>query len=145
MLLAWVLAMGPSVLLVAAAAGVAELAGVAWRSRPDTDPSLSWFDWTGAVLLAPLAETWLLGVMLWPIRVVARKPFHAALIAALVWGALHGLLAWIRFFGSAWSFFVFSCAYLAWRRRSYRHAFIAAAVPHALLNATVMIFVALAD
>ena len=42
------------------------------------------------------------------------------------------------FVGTAWSFFVFSCLYLTWRRVSFRHAYVAALVPHMLINGTVM-------
>jgi hypothetical protein len=53
---------------------------------------------------------------------------------------LHALLDPLWFFGTVWSFFVMSCAFLGWRKCSYRRAFIAASVPHVLINLTVMTF-----
>ena len=69
------------------------------------------------------------------------RPGIVAGISAICWGLLHGLKAPLWFFGTAFSFFVFSCAYLWWRQVSFRHAFAAAALPHALINATVMTLV----
>jgi hypothetical protein len=43
------------------------------------------------------------------------------------------------FFGTAWSFYVFSRGYLAWQPVSYKHALGAAAVPHALVNSSALL------
>jgi membrane protease YdiL (CAAX protease family) len=94
----------------------------------------STLEFFGIVVFAPIAETLLLAATLRTLRWMSAKPLHAATVAALLWGALHAALAPLWFFGAVWSFFVFSCAYLAWRTRSFMHAFAAAAVPHALIN-----------
>jgi hypothetical protein len=72
----------------------------------------------------------------------AHRNFVAA-TAAILCGLAHGTYGLLWFFGTAWSFFVFSYGFLAWRKVSYLHAFVAAAAPHALLNATVFGFLAL--
>ena len=65
-----------------------------------------------------------------------ERKFVVAGVSALLWACLHGLFTLLWFFGVAWSFFVFSCAFIAWRKHSFRHGFIAAWVPHALNNMT---------
>ena len=58
-----------------------------------------------------------------------------AAVAGLKMG--HSVVPW--FFGTVWSFYVFSLGYLAWRPVSYKHALGAAAVPHALVNASALL------
>jgi len=68
-----------------------------------------------------------------------------ATLSALVWGCLHGLadpLFFGKFFGTVWNFFVYSCAYLAWRKVSFAHAYVATATPHALHNLIIFLIVA---
>jgi membrane protease YdiL (CAAX protease family) len=95
------------------------------------------------VLFGPIAETLLLALTLKVLLRATTKPLFAAAVSALLWGALHATKGALWFFGPAWSFFVFSCAFLGWRQRSFLHAFAAAAVPHALINLSVMAFLAL--
>jgi hypothetical protein len=100
--------------------------------------------WTalGAVVLAPLVETLALAALLHLLG-LGFKPWPVvAAISAALWGVLHGVVAAGWFFGTVWSFFVFSAAYLAWRRNSFRDAFLAAALPHAFLNSIVMLILA---
>jgi hypothetical protein len=85
-------------------------------------------------------ETLLLAFVLNILSNWIKPKLPVAAISALLWGGLHGLYAPIWFFGTVWSFFVFSCAFLAWRERSFRAAFVAAALPHALVNLTVYLF-----
>lgn len=88
------------------------------------------------VVLAPLVETLLLAAGLWLLQLGSKRPLFVAGTSALAWGALHGIPG---FFGAVWSFFVFSCAYLAWREESFAKGFLAAAVPHALVNLSVFL------
>jgi len=93
-----------------------------------------------AVVVAPVVETALLGLLVRGLLKLSSRPIFVATISALTWGALHGAFGLLWFFGTVWSFFVFSCAYIGWRERSSREAFIAAAAPHALVNLVVMSF-----
>lgn len=74
------------------------------------------------IIVAPVLETLLLALGLWLLSFVTRNPLRQALGSCLLWAALHSsaALAW----GPVviWPFFVFSSAYLAWRRRSRWHA-----------------------
>jgi membrane protease YdiL (CAAX protease family) len=110
---------------------------------PERSPSTKFF--VGAVLIAPIIETLLLSILLEVLIRLRNQPIQVAVTSALLWGVLHGSFGALWFFGSVWSFFVFSCAYLGWRRQSYRHACIAAALPHAMVNLTVFIALALAS
>ncbi|MBA3929886.1 MAG: hypothetical protein C0521_09920 [Xanthomonas sp.] len=96
----------------------------------------------GAVLLAPLVETWLLSLTLWFLVRFEWSTLTTAALAGLVWGGFHALLAPFWFFGTFFGFFVYSCCYLVWRQRSYRHGFLAAALPHGLQNLLVVVLVA---
>ena len=60
----------------------------------------------------------------------------------IAWGCLHALFGTLWFFGTVWSFFAFSLAYLIGREHGFFRAFIAAAVPHALVNLTVFVGIA---
>jgi hypothetical protein len=96
----------------------------------------------GAVVVSPITETLLLGLMLAMVSKLSSRVPLVAFAAAMFWGALHGAFGAMWFFGTAWSFFVFSCAYLHWRQLSFGKAFLAASVPHALINSAVMISLA---
>lgn len=88
----------------------------------------------GSVFFAPIVETFLLAGLLKILSKVSSHPVFIAAYAAIIWGGLHGLFGILWFFGTVWSFFVFSCSFIAWRKSSFKHAFIAAAIPHALVN-----------
>jgi hypothetical protein len=53
-------------------------------------------------------------------------------------GGFHAAFGVIWFFGTVWSFLVFSCAYIGWRPVSFKEAFLAAWIPHVLINLTAM-------
>lgn len=96
----------------------------------------------GSVVIAPIVETFLLAGLLKILSKVNPRPFFIAAYAAVVWGGLHGLFGILGFFGSVWNFFVFSCSFIAWRKLSFKQAFIAAAVPHAFVNLiAILVFV----
>ncbi len=105
--------------------------------------SVGWVHFIGIVVFSPVAETALLLVMLRLLRRAGLSPAAAALVAALTWGCLHALLFPMWFFGTVWSFFVFSCAALAWQGKSVAHAFWAAALPHATINGAIFGVVAI--
>jgi|GEM_PF-608526 len=135
---AWPIALIPSVLLFVLASGLLALAGVSLESiaPPAREVSVSTF--LGAVIFAPIVETLVLIGGIKILGCISSRPVVVAMMSALVWGILHGIFGALWFFGAVWSFFVFSCAYLAWRDRSFKAGFIAASVPHALVNLTAM-------
>ncbi|GAB3755875.1 hypothetical protein [Lysobacter olei] len=110
----------------------------------DSDPSSMWLEVLETVAIAPLVESLLLAGMLAMLTSWELSRTRAAVIAALLWGVMHGLKAPMAFFGPAWGFLVFSAGYLMWRPVSFRHAFAAAAIPHALYNGIVMVVDAVA-
>jgi hypothetical protein len=88
----------------------------------------------GFLFCSPVFETIALGFTLWALSHVTQDFIKRALMAAVIWGILHsiqapawGLVVW-------WPFFIFSCAFLAWRRVSWVHAFLAAALLHFIQN-----------
>jgi hypothetical protein len=92
-----------------------------------------------AVLVAPLIETLVLGGVLRLLEFATRRRQILALLSALLWGGAHAWFHPLWFFGTVWSFYVFSRGWLAWRPVSYKHAFAAAAVPHALVNSSALL------
>lgn len=138
---AWPVAMVPSLLLAAAALVLLPALG-AWSPSPSsTPPTMSLGRFASSTILAPLIETLVLSAMLEALGFSQRGLLRAAAvkagIVAAIFALLHGWVALPWFFSTVWSFFVFSCAYLRWRQRSWDAAFLCAVVPHVLLNLTV--------
>lgn len=91
----------------------------------------------GMLVLAPVGETLLLALGIWILSKITKRRLLLAVMSAFIWAGLHlfttgpvGAGALLRL----WPFFLFSCSYLAWRRRSWLHAFWAASLLHALHN-----------
>ena len=113
---------------------------------PETrEVEISVLDFVGMVIFAPVVETFLLSGLLAFLSMLNKSILVMATISACIWGVLHGLIAPVLFVGSAFPFFVFSCAYLTWRPRSYWHGFAAAALPHAMQNLLAFLMVWLAE
>lgn len=74
------------------------------------------------VIVSPVIETLFLGFGLWLLSFVTKKPLVKAVVSCVLWAGLHSLAASLWGLVVLWPFFVFSCAYLAWRRRSWWHA-----------------------
>lgn len=74
------------------------------------------------VIVSPAIETLLLGFGLWVFSFVTKKLLRLALASCILWAILHSLEAPMWGLVVVWPFFVFSCAYLAWRRKSWWHA-----------------------
>jgi hypothetical protein len=140
---AWPYALIPSITLAAIAAAVVSVVGIPIESVVPTRDDLSLRSAFGAVVLAPVIETCLLALGLRLLSKFVDRPIFAATISAVMWGLLHGLFGTLWFFGTAWSFFVFSCGFIAWRSQSFKAGFIAAAVPHALVNVSAILLGAL--
>lgn len=142
-LFALALALIPSIILFSVVYGILIIAGIDISAIKPPGRSATPDQLFGTILFAPIVETLLLAL---GIRILCRFISGAvgvAMISALIWGLLHGMLAPLWFFGTVWSFFVFSCAYLAWRQRSFWHGFSAAALPHSLINLSAMVAIAL--
>lgn len=92
------------------------------------------FGWLETVVQAPVLETFLLALFLTIAGRLLRRAWVLAAVSAVLWGLLHGSISPLWFLPAGWSFFVYSCSYLAWRRHSLTHAILAAAIPHALVN-----------
>lgn len=91
----------------------------------------------GIAVAIPVSETLMLAGLLRILTWLRLPFFKAALLSATLWGLAHGVFDLPSFF-SAWAaFFIYSCAYLSWRRRSLFLALSAAAIPHMMQNAIV--------
>jgi hypothetical protein len=137
-LLAWLVALLLSLGFVNLVHGLLWLLDVDATVFQAPDRQATFKEFFGTVAFAPLVETLLLGALLWVLSLMSRRPRFVAVASSLLWGALHGAFGLIWFFGTAWSFYIFSVSYLAWRPQGWRHAFVAAALPHALINLTAM-------
>jgi membrane protease YdiL (CAAX protease family) len=136
-LLLFPLALIPSAALTSLVQWLLGLAGMKVAAVAATARSATVARAIAAVVVAPVAETFLLAGCLRILTALTASRGRAAAISALIWGCMHGLFGFLSFFGTVWSFFVFSSAYLNWRERSFARGYIAAAVPHALVNLTV--------
>ncbi|HUQ12514.1 MAG TPA: hypothetical protein VM146_19565 [Steroidobacteraceae bacterium] len=92
-----------------------------------------------ATVVSPVTETLVLGAVLRLLEFVTKNRQWLALLSALAWGGAHAWFHPMWFFGTVWSFYVFSRGWLAWRPVSYKHAFGAAALPHALVNSSALL------
>ncbi|MBN2595033.1 MAG: hypothetical protein JXA81_16125 [Sedimentisphaerales bacterium] len=86
------------------------------------------------VIIGPLLETLLMGGGLWILSFITRRQALLALISAFIWAVMHSLLAPAWGLVVMWPFFVFSCSYLAWRKRSWWHAILVTSCIHAFQN-----------
>lgn len=137
--LAWHVALIPTILILLAAhtlfaASGADVQALQKPAREIAQRSL-WI----TLVVAPLVETLILAVVVTLLARFIRNANLVAAISALAWAGLHATFYPLWFFGVVWSFFVFSRGYLAWRPVSYKHAFGAAALPHALVNSSAML------
>lgn len=112
-----------------------EFAGVNPAKFSPPPDSLSIADAFGSIIFAPIVETYLLAVLITIISSFISNKIHIAVISALLWGSFHAIFGLLWFFGPAWAFFMLTCAFIAWRQKSFKHAYFAAFVPHVLNNA----------
>lgn len=90
------------------------------------------------VLIAPFYETLILAVLVWVIRKFRANDQITVLAVTIIFGLLHTSGAPLRFFSGAAAFFVFSNAYVSWRKRSFFRGYWAAALPHFIFNSALM-------
>jgi hypothetical protein len=86
------------------------------------------------VIFCPVVETLLMALGIAVMGLFTRKKVMLAMLSAVVWGLLHSLASPGWGLIVCWPFFVFSCAFLAWRPKSWLKALWAAACIHALQN-----------
>lgn len=86
------------------------------------------------VIIGPLLETLLMGGGLWILSFITKQQVLLALISAFIWAVMHSLFVLAWGFVIIWPFFVFSCSYLAWRKRSWWHAILVTSCVHAFQN-----------
>ena len=139
-LIAFPVALVPSIVLLGSVALVlgALVVQVEILLPPETEVSVGAA--FSAIVVAPLLETPLLALLLALLGKFSNRAGFVASASGVLWGIAHGVFGALWFFGTAWSFFVMSCAFLHWRKQSFAQAFIAAAVPHALINFTMMLW-----
>ena len=106
---------------------------------------ISFVDVLGTVFFAPTVETLLLSVGVNNLLKTQLKPLQIATISAIIWGCFHAIFGPLKFFGTVWSFFVLTCSYMAWMKVSPRCAFLAAAVPHSLVNALLVTYLLVSE
>ena len=135
----------PAVALVSSAILLLEVSGIDTAEFRAPDRFLTFREFLGMVVFAPLAETALLMGLIEGLLKLSKRPVFIAIVCGLLWGAAHAFFGLLRFFPSTWAFFVFSCAYLGWRQRSPRQGFVAAVVPHALNNLAAFALLAVLD
>jgi hypothetical protein len=88
----------------------------------------------GLVVISPPLETLLMGGVLWILSFITKRQVRLAVMSAFVWAGVHSLIAPAWGLGVIWPFFVFSCSYLSWRRRSLWRAILVTSCVHAFQN-----------
>ena len=136
---AWHVALIPSILIVLAAHAWFSTAGVDVKGLQKPAVDIATRNLWIATVVAPVIETLVLGGVLRLLEFATKRRQVLAVVSALAWGAAHAWFHPLWFFGTVWSFYVFSRAWLAWRPVSYKHAFAAAALPHALVNSSALL------
>ena len=128
----WLIGFVPSVILaiVLSAAGV-----LTEESGPDLSgdlhPGVMFF---AIVVVSPVLETLAMGVVLKLLSLLTRRRSTLAVMSCLVWAGLHSLASLPWGLTIVWPFFIFSCSYIGWRRRSWLHAVFITCVIHFLQN-----------
>jgi hypothetical protein len=143
--LAFPLALIPSVTLVGVVASLFTLFGQSSDGMWPAERELTVVRAISMVLVAPIIETFVLAALLRLLSAICKNPRLVAAISAMLWGTLHGISGPMWFFGTVWSFFVFSSLYLTWRQVSFKHGYAAAMIPHLLINATAMVTLAISE
>mgnify|MGYP001217207214 CR=1 FL=1 len=116
---------------------IAMILGVSGIITEETGPefkgsSIGLFIWL--VIIGPPLETLVMGGGLWILSFITKRPVRLAIISAFIWATVHSLIAPAWGLGVIWPFFVFSCSYLGWRRRSWWRAILVTSCVHAFQN-----------
>ncbi len=97
------------------------------------------------VVFAPVIESVVVTFFLYLLAKIHHNVFFLTISSGILWGILHGLDESVRFFGTFFSFIIFSASYLLWRKRSYWFGLAAASIPHMVVNACVVVIVLLSE
>lgn len=98
------------------------------------------------VIFAPIFETFILVIFIFILNSIIKLNLYISIITGLVFGLLHGFISVpIHFFGTAWTFFALSAAFLSWKKYSLFKAYFAALLPHSLVNLSSLILVFFTD
>jgi membrane protease YdiL (CAAX protease family) len=122
----------PSILLAFAVTGLFAQAGPQFEDLDPRVPVL--FVFIVIVVFSPVTETLLMSLFFFILSFFIKSRLIQAIVSAILWAVLHstlspawGLVVW-------WPFFVMSCAYLTWRKKSWIKAVWVTACIHALQN-----------
>ena len=137
-LFAFPVALLPSIVLLWLARTALTAIGIDTELIAEPDQGFSWRGAFAAVAIGPFIETLFLAALLGILNRLSSNLVFVAMASALAWGCLHAAFGPMWFFGTVWSFFVFSVANLQWRQESFLKGLVAAGIPHSLVNATAM-------
>lgn len=135
--IAFLIELLPALILIVIVFGCIDVFDLKYAAPTKYD--FSWKTFWKIVVFSPVVETYLLIFTLHILRSFNFQGLKLVVISGLFCGALHGLQSWPRFFAPAWSFFIYATAYETWRLKSFKKAFAAAAVTHALHNSLMML------
>lgn len=88
----------------------------------------------GIVGVSPIIETLLMCVVLRVLSLITKRRYPLAIISCIVWAGLHSLMSPVWGVVVIWPFFIFSCSYLAWRRKSWWRAVWVTCLVHMFQN-----------
>lgn len=134
-----VIALFGSSILLALIYLVDSLFNFGWVPSDEAETVITFADLFGYIIIAPMLETFILGFFIRLLLRIKLTHLWVCIVSAIGWSALHALIDPVNFFGTVWSFFIFSHCYLTWLDCSKRQAYYAALVPHMLLNTAVML------
>lgn len=124
----------PAILLTAMSRLLLSRFGINLSSYVSPSLGTSLSEIIGIVLVFPFIETVVLGVLLTFLKFFISNRWVVTTISALLWGCLHASLSLLWFVGPAWLFFVWSNAFLVWRKENLKKAVLVSFVPHMLNN-----------
>lgn len=128
----WLIALVPSI----AFAIILEATGILTQENgPDLSGGMpAWGMFLGIVVISPVVETLIMCVVFKVLSFTKKGRYALAVMSCVVWAGLHSLASPPWGLTVAWPFFIFSCSYLAWRRRSWWHAVSVTCLIHMLQN-----------
>lgn len=133
-LLMTLLSLIPSLLLSAAVS----MSGLFDQVGPDMEridphaPALLVF--FSFAVVSPVIETLLMSLLFLLLSLFIKRRLTLAITSTIIWALLHSLLSPAWGLIVWWPFFIFSCAYLTWRKKSWAKAIWVTACIHALQN-----------
>ncbi len=133
-----VLALTGSVLLLMSAFVADMWWQLEWISE-NSDASFTAADTFGYIVFAPVVETYMIVCLVWVLAKLNLSHIAICVSSALVWAGLHGLLNPLSSIGTIFSFFIFTHSYLVWKKHSFKRAYLAAALPHVMVNTAVVV------